>query len=90
LSLLARIGRPPGPDPARSWPEVSLLEHFTATDDRGTRYRMRVRDLGGGSDGWTLMLDPDPPHDPRWLDLITVPGEPAVRIDLTRLRTPPR
>ncbi len=24
---------------------------------------MRVRDLGGGSDGWTLMLDPDPPPD---------------------------
>ena len=35
LSLLARIGRRPGPDPARSWPEVSLLEQFTATDDRG-------------------------------------------------------
>jgi len=32
----------------------------------------------------TLMLDPDPPHDPRWLDLTTIPGEPAVRIDLTR------
>jgi hypothetical protein len=30
------------------------------------------------------MLDPDPPHDPRWLDLTTIPGEPAVRIDLTR------
>ena len=30
---------------------------------------MRVRDLGGGPDGWTLMLHPDPPHDPRWLDL---------------------
>ena len=30
------------------------------------------------------MLDPDPPHEPRWLDLTTIPGEPAVRIDLTR------
>jgi hypothetical protein len=26
FSLLARIGRRPGPDPARSWPEVPLLE----------------------------------------------------------------
>ena len=84
FSLLARIGPRPGPDPVRSWSEVPVLEQVTATDDRGTRYRMRVRDLGGGLDGWTLMLDPDPPHDPRWLDLITVPGEPAVRIDLTQ------
>ena len=35
---------------------------------------MRVRDLGGGANGWTLMLDPNPPHDPRWLDLTTTPG----------------
>jgi hypothetical protein len=84
FSLLARIGREPGPDPVRSWPEVPVLEQFTVTDDRGTRYQMRVRDLGGGADGWTLMLDPDPPHDPRWLDLTAMPGEPAVRIELTR------
>jgi len=45
---------------------------------------MRVRDLGGGPDGWTLMLDPDPPHNPRWLDLTTTGGEPSARIDLTR------
>ena len=38
---------------AQRWPEIPLLEQFTATDDRGTRYRMRVRDLGGGADGWT-------------------------------------
>ena len=73
-----------GPAPAQRWPEIHLLEQFTATDDRGTRYRMRVRDLGGGADGWTLMPDPDPPHEPRWPDLTTIPGEPAVRIDLTR------
>ena len=30
------------------------------------------------------MLSPDPPHDPRWLDLTTAPGGPAVRIDLDR------
>ncbi|HEV3288184.1 MAG TPA: hypothetical protein VG123_04250 [Streptosporangiaceae bacterium] len=83
FSLLARTSRVPGPAPAHPWPEIPLLEQFTATDDRGTRYRMRVRDLGGGANGWTLMLDPDPPHEPRWLDLTTIPGEPAVRIDLT-------
>ena len=84
VSLLARTSRVPGPAPAHPWPEIPLLEQFTATDDRGTRYRMRVRDLGGGTNGWTLMLDPDPPHEPRWLDLTTIPGEPAARIDLTR------
>ena len=83
FSLLARTRSRPGSAPARRWPEIALLEQFTATDDRGTRYRMRVRDLGGGPDGWTLMLDPRPPHDPRWLDLTTAPGEPAARIDLT-------
>jgi hypothetical protein len=30
------------------------------------------------------MLSPDPPHDPRWLDLATTSGGPAVRIDLDR------
>ena len=89
FSLLARIGPHPGPDPARSWPEVPVLEQFTAADDRGTRYQMRVRDLGGGPDGWTLMLEPDPPHDPRWLDLTAIPGGPAVRSDLTPSTPPP-
>ena len=83
FSLLARTRSRSGSAPVRRWPEIALLEQFTATDDRGTRYRMRVRDLGGGPDGWTLMLDPRPPHDPRWLDLTTAPGEPAARIDLT-------
>src|SRR5712691_11513837 len=50
---------------------------------------MRVRDLGGGPDGWTLMLHPGPPRDPRWLDLTTTPGEPAVRIDLNPSARPP-
>ena len=83
FSLLARTRSQPGSAPARRWLEIPLLEQFTATDDQGTRYRMSVRDLGGGPDGWTLMLDPRPPHDPRWLDLTTTPGEPAARIDLT-------
>jgi hypothetical protein len=29
------------------------------------------------------MLGPDPPHDPRWLDLTTTRGEPAARIGLS-------
>ena len=83
FSLLARTRSQPGSAPARRWLEIPLLEQFTATYDQGTRYRMSVCDLGGGPDGWTLMLDPRPPHDPRWLDLTTTPGEPAARIDLT-------
>jgi hypothetical protein len=64
------------------WPRASTLERFTATDDRGTSYRMMVRDLGGGANGWTLLLDPDPSYDPQWLDLTTSSGEPSVRIHL--------
>ena len=78
-----------GPSPFQQWPGVAGLEQFTATDDRGTRYQMMVRDLGGGTDGWTLMLAPSPPHDPRWLDLITAPGQPSVRVDLDRSARPP-
>ena len=89
FSLLARTRSQPGSAPARRWLEIPLLEQFTATDDQGTRYRMSVRDLGGGPDGWTLMLDPRPPHDPRWLDLTTTPGGPAARIDLTLLSDTP-
>jgi len=73
----------PGMPPIQPWPGVSRLEQITATDDRGTSYRMTVRDLGGGPDGWTLMLHPDPPYDPRWLDLTTTLGESPVRVDLS-------
>jgi hypothetical protein len=85
LSLFIRSTRQASP----SGPEAGVLEQFTATDDRGTRYHMMVRDLGGGTDGWTLMLAPSPAHDPRWLDLITAPGQPAVRVDLDRSARPP-
>ena len=61
-----------------------LFDPFTATDDRGTSYQVTIRDIGSPVLGWTLMLTPDPPHDPRWLDLTTAPGGPAVRIDLDR------
>ena len=86
LSLFVRSTRQDGP----SGPEAGILEQFTATDDQATRYQMRVRDLGGGTDGWTLLLEPSPPHDPRWLDLITAPGQPAVRVDLDRSARPPQ
>ncbi|MGP0024042.1 MAG: RNA polymerase sigma factor [Streptosporangiaceae bacterium] len=59
-----------------------LFVPFTATDDRGTTYQAGIRDISSGPMGWTLMLRPDPPHEPRWLDLTTTPGAPAVRIDL--------
>ncbi|HUB22105.1 MAG TPA: hypothetical protein VMA97_06835 [Streptosporangiaceae bacterium] len=86
LSLFVRSTRQDGP----SGPEAESLEQFTATDDRGTCYQMMVRDLGGGTDGWTLMLRPRPPYDPQWLDLITVPGRPAVRVDLEPSARPPQ
>jgi hypothetical protein len=81
LSVFAQKRRPSGlwePSGPR------LFGSFTATDDRGTSYQVTIRDIGSGSMGWTLMLRPDPPHDPRWLDLITTPGDPPVRIDLDR------
>ena len=86
LSLFVRSTRQDGP----SGPEARTLEQFTATDDRGTRYQMMVRDLGGGTDGWTLMLQPSPPRDPQWLDLITAPGQPAVRVGLNQPARPPQ
>ena len=64
--------------------EPRLFETFTATDDRGTSYEVKLRDIGGEAMGWTLILRPDPPHEPRWLDLSAAPGGPAMRIDLER------
>ena len=55
-----------------SGPEARSLEQFTATDDRGTRYQMMVRDLGGGTDGWTLIMRPLPPQD---ATVTTGPGQ---------------
>lgn len=80
LSVFARTCRSSGPwEP--SGPR--LFDGFTATDDHGTSYQVSIRDVGSPLSGWTLMLRPDPPHDPRWLDLITSRGEPAARIDLS-------
>jgi hypothetical protein len=57
------------------WP----FRPLAAVDDRGASYQVGFR---GGHSAAELVLRPDPPHDVRWLDLITAPGEPAARIDL--------
>ena len=78
FSVFARTRQPPGPwEP--SGPR--LFDPFTAIDDRGTSYQVTIRDIGSPVLGWTLMLHPDPPHDPQWLDLATG-GGPAARIVL--------
>jgi hypothetical protein len=57
------------------WP----FRPFTAADDRGASYQVGYRGRPGVAQ---FLLAPDPPPQIRWLDLITVPGEPATRIDL--------
>jgi hypothetical protein len=52
---------------------------FTAADDRGASYQIG---FGGEMRPRELLLRPDPSHQIRWLDLITAPGESAIRIDL--------
>ena len=52
---------------------------FTAVDDRGASYQIG---FPGEMAPGELLLRPDPPHQIRWLDLTTAPGEPAIRIDL--------
>lgn len=67
--------RRPGPGPAAQPQQRRLI----MTDDRGTSYQpIFMRGPGGGM----LTLRPDPPHQIRWLDFTTAPGEPAVRVDL--------
>jgi hypothetical protein len=64
------------------WP----FRPFTAVDDRGTSYQIGYRGRPGLAE---FLLSPDPPHQIRWLDLITIPGEPATRIDLDPQITAP-
>ena len=80
FSVFARTRQPSG-----RWEPSGprLFDPFTATDDQGTSYQVTIRDIGSPVLGWTLMLRPDPPHDPRWLDLATTTGSgPAARIVL--------
>jgi hypothetical protein len=60
---------------AVGWP----FRPFTAADDRGIRYLISWQI---GPAVTQLPLQPDPPHQIRWLDLTTAAGEPATRIDL--------
>ena len=59
------------------WPAGPVT--FTAADDRGFSYQII---WAGEMAPRELLLRPDPPHQIRWLDLTTAPGEPATRIDL--------
>ena len=79
------------PQPSGGWEPSGprLFDPFTAVDDQGTSYQVTIRDIGSPVLGWTLMLRPDPPHDPQWLDLDTG-GGPAARIILPAAgHTPP-
>jgi Sigma-70, region 4 len=80
---------PPGIEAScRYRPYATFPVHqFAATDDRGTRYQMGFRGRGERRPGeltGQITLQPGPPSGIRWLDLATIPGEPAVRIDLNR------
>jgi hypothetical protein len=77
--------RDPGqvPERHRPPPGVLLAHQITAVDDQGTSYQFSAS-LGPVHAEWSGVLDlrPDPPHEIRWLDLSTAPGQPATRIDL--------
>jgi len=68
---------PPRPGQARMPP----IEEFSATDDRGGRYRFQF--AGRDNPEWTgrLSLRPEPPEDVRWID-ICVPGGGETRVSL--------
>ena len=77
----------PGQVPERRRPPPGgrcCADQFTAVDDQGTSYRFSAS-LGSRRAEWSGVLDlhPSPPHEIRWLDLSTTPGEPATRIDLS-------
>jgi hypothetical protein len=79
FSVFARTRQPSG-----RWEPSGprLFDPFTATDDQGTRYQVTIRDIGSPVLGWTLMLRPDPTHDPQWLELAATGEGPAARIVL--------
>ena len=69
---------PPRPGHARMPP----VEKFSATDDRGGRYRFQF--AGRDNPEWTgrLSLHPEPPGDIRWLDICgPAGGEARVSLD---------
>ena len=71
---------------------VFPVDQFTARDDHGTSYATGLRGRRGRRPdelAGEVTLDPGPPPGTRWLDLTTVPGGPAVRIDLNPGNGPP-
>src|ERR1700691_290338 len=60
-------------------PGMPPIEEFSATDDRGGRYRLYITAHGGPT--WTghLGLHPNPPDDIRWID-ISAPGGGETRV----------
>ena len=74
-----------GAVPPSAGPPRRIRRQYIAVDDQGTRYQLGfVAGSGAGRIEWqgVLELDPGPPHQIRWLDVTTIPGEPATRIDL--------
>ena len=71
---------------------VFPVHQFSVRDDHGTSYRMRFRGRRGRRPdelAGEVTLDPGPPPGTGWLELTTVPGGPAVRIDLSQGNGPP-
>jgi len=82
----------PGQAPERHTPPPCVVHagQFTAVDDQGTSYQFSASP-GPARAEWSGEVDlrPDPPHQIRWLDLSTTPGEPATRIDLNSQQARP-
>jgi hypothetical protein len=78
------------PERHRPPPGVLLARQFTTVDDQGTSYQFSAS-LAHLHGEWSGVLDlhPNPPHEIRWLDLSTTPGEPATRIDLNSQQARP-
>jgi hypothetical protein len=74
------MARPPGSRGSGPGPATEPQQHqLTVADDQGASYQpVFMRGPGGG----VLTLHPAPPHQIRWLDFTTAPGEPAIRVDL--------
>jgi hypothetical protein len=88
FTMTGWIERSSGTGP--SIPPRHIRHQWTATDDQGSRYHLGFSAEGiAGRADWqgVLELRPAPRHEIRWLDVSTIPGEPAIRIDLD-LRIP--